>query len=69
MVGFVKKKSNEVSLAIGDGGNDIAMIKIANIGVGIFSKEGYQAVFNDHYAISQFKYLKRLIFLHGRNSM
>jgi magnesium-transporting ATPase (P-type) len=69
MVGFVKKKSNEVTLAIGDGGNDIAMIKIANIGVGIFGKEGYQAAFNADYAISQFKYLKRLIFVHGRNSL
>lgn len=69
VVGFVKKKSNEVTLAIGDGGNDIPMIKIANIGVGIFGKEGYQAAFNSDYAISQFKYLKRLIFVHGRNSL
>jgi len=69
VVGFVKKKSNEVTLAIGDGGNDIPMIKLANIGVGIFGKEGYQAAFNADYAISQFKYLKRLIFVHGRNSL
>jgi hypothetical protein len=69
VVGFVKKKSNEVTLAIGDGGNDISMIKMANIGVGIFGKEGYQAAFNSDYAISQFKFLKRLIFVHGRNSL
>ncbi len=69
VVGFVKKQSKEVTLAIGDGGNDIPMIKIANIGVGIFGKEGYQAAFNSDYAISQFKYLKRLIFVHGRNSL
>jgi len=69
VVGFVKYKSNQVTLAIGDGGNDIPMIKLANIGVGIFGKEGYQAAFNSDYAISQFKYLKRLVFVHGRNSL
>ena len=69
MVNFVKNKSQEVTLAIGDGGNDIPMIKIANVGVGIFGKEGYQAAFNADYAISQFKYLKRLIFVHGRLSL
>lgn len=69
VVGFVKKMSNKVTLAIGDGGNDIPMIKIANIGIGLFGKEGYQAAFNADYAISQFKYLKRLIFIHGRNSL
>ena len=30
-------------LAIGDGGNDVGMIRIADIGVGIFGKEGMQA--------------------------
>lgn len=69
VVGFVKKMSKKVTLAIGDGGNDIPMIKIANVGIGIFGKEGYQAAFNADYAISQFKYLKKLIFVHGRNSL
>lgn len=69
MVAFVKRKSalgEGVTLAIGDGGNDVSMIKEADIGIGIFGKEGYQAAFNSDYAISQFKYLKRLIFYHGR---
>jgi magnesium-transporting ATPase (P-type) len=69
IVSFVKNKSGEITLAIGDGGNDVNMIKTANVGVGLFGKEGYQAAFNADYAVSQFKYLKRLIFYHGRYSL
>jgi magnesium-transporting ATPase (P-type) len=69
IVSFVKKKSKEITLAIGDGGNDVNMIKTANVGVGIFGKEGYQAAFSSDYAVSQFRYLKRLIFYHGRYSL
>lgn len=68
VVDFVKKMSSQTTLAIGDGGNDVNMIKAANIGVGIFGKEGHQAAFNSDYAISQFKYLERLLFYHGRYS-
>jgi len=45
------------------------MIKSANVGIGIFGKEGYQAAFSSDYAISQFKYLSRLLFYHGRYSL
>jgi P-type E1-E2 ATPase len=69
VVGFVKNVSGEITLAIGDGGNDIPMIKMADIGCGIFGKEGYQAAFNSDFAFSQFKYLKRLIYIHGRLSL
>ena len=69
VVDFVKKMSGEITLAIGDGGNDVNMIKAANIGVGIFGKEGHQAAFNSDYAISQFKYIERLLFYHGRYSV
>jgi magnesium-transporting ATPase (P-type) len=69
VVSFVKSQSGQVTLAIGDGGNDVNMIKAANVGVGIFGKEGYQAAFNSDYAISQFKYLRRLLFVHGRFSL
>lgn len=55
-----------VSLAIGDGGNDVSMIKEADIGIGIFGKEGYQAVTASDYAIGEFQFLRRLMFLHGR---
>jgi magnesium-transporting ATPase (P-type) len=45
------------------------MIKTAHVGIGIFGKEGYQAAYNSDYAISQFKYLKRLLFVDGRFSL
>ena len=69
VVEFVKKNSDELTLAIGDGGNDVNMIKSAHVGIGIFGKEGYQAAYNSDYAISQFKYLKRLLFVDGRFSL
>ena len=55
-----------VSLAIGDGGNDVGMIKEADVGIGIFGKEGYQAVSAADYAIGEFQFLRRLMFIHGR---
>ena len=69
IVEFIKKNSDELTLAIGDGGNDVNMIKAAHVGIGIFGKEGYQAAYNSDYAISQFKYLKRLLFVDGRFSL
>ena len=53
-------------LAIGDGANDVSMIQEANIGVGIFGKEGMQAVMASDYAISEFRFLCRLLLVHGR---
>ena len=55
-----------VSLAIGDGANDVAMIQQARIGVGISGKEGLQAANSADFAIAQFAYLQRLLFVHGR---
>ena len=72
MVSFIKKNTSHLgfsTLAIGDGGNDVNMIKEASIGIGLFGKEGYQAAFNSDYAISKFKYLSRLLFYHGRFSL
>lgn len=55
-----------VTLAIGDGANDVNMIQRAHVGIGIFGKEGYQAASNSDYAIGQFRFLRRLLFVHGR---
>lgn len=55
-----------MTLAIGDGGNDVSMIKIAHIGVGIFGKEGNQAAFSADYAFTRFYHLWRLLLVHGR---
>ena len=57
---------NAVTLAIGDGGNDVSMIMEANIGIGIYGEEGMSAVQASDFAIGEFKLLKRLLFIHGR---
>ena len=57
-----------VTLGIGDGANDVEMIRAAHIGVGIIGKEGTQAVNNADYAISQFRFLARLILVYGHRS-
>ncbi|OZJ04952.1 hypothetical protein BZG36_01779, partial [Bifiguratus adelaidae] len=54
-----------VTLAIGDGGNDIAMIQEAHVGIGIAGKEGMQAARSADYSIGQFRFLCTLLFVHG----
>uniref|UniRef100_A0A8C6E3E2 Phospholipid-transporting ATPase n=1 Tax=Moschus moschiferus TaxID=68415 RepID=A0A8C6E3E2_MOSMO len=66
VVELVKKYKKAVTLAIGDGANDVSMIKVAHIGVGISGQEGMQAMLNSDYAFSQFRYLQRLLLVHGR---
>jgi phospholipid-transporting ATPase len=60
------KAAGRVTLAIGDGANDVGMIQAAHIGVGISGAEGMQAVMASDFAIAQFKYLERLVLVHGR---
>ncbi|KAH3674993.1 hypothetical protein WICPIJ_009379 [Wickerhamomyces pijperi] len=55
-----------VTLAIGDGANDIAMIQSADIGIGITGKEGLQAARSSDYSIAQFRFLQKLLLVHGR---
>ena len=69
VVDFIKKHSHQMTLAIGDGGNDVNMILSADVGVGIFGKEGSQAAYSSDYAFSQFHYLRKLLFEHGRFSI
>ncbi|ODV85381.1 hypothetical protein CANARDRAFT_28176 [[Candida] arabinofermentans NRRL YB-2248] len=57
---------DKVTLAIGDGANDIAMIQSADVGVGITGKEGLQAARTSDYSIAQFMYLLKLLLVHGR---
>ncbi|XP_011920696.1 PREDICTED: probable phospholipid-transporting ATPase IM isoform X4 [Cercocebus atys] len=66
VVELVKKYRNAVTLAIGDGANDVSMIKSAHIGVGISGQEGLQAVLASDYSFAQFRYLQRLLLVHGR---
>ncbi|XP_048875352.1 phospholipid-transporting ATPase ID isoform X1 [Brienomyrus brachyistius] len=66
VVQLVKKYKNAVTLAIGDGANDVSMIKAAHIGVGISGQEGMQAVLSSDFSFAQFRYLQRLLLVHGR---
>ncbi|GLD54395.1 phospholipid-transporting ATPase ID-like protein, partial [Lates japonicus] len=66
VVELVKKYKQVVTLAIGDGANDVSMIKAAHIGVGISGQEGMQAVLSSDYSFAQFRFLQRLLLVHGR---
>ncbi|KAL5460352.1 hypothetical protein EMCRGX_G033797 [Ephydatia muelleri] len=66
VVEMVKVKvKNSITLAIGDGANDVGMIQAAHVGVGISGREGLQATLASDYAIAQFRFLVRLLLVHG----
>jgi magnesium-transporting ATPase (P-type) len=75
VVKLMKNYNNKkITLAIGDGGNDVSMIMEAHIGIGIYGEEGLRAAQSSDYAIGEFQVLRRLLFVHGylslmRNSM
>jgi len=54
-----------ITLAIGDGANDVSMIQAAHIGIGISGQEGMQAVRASDFSIAQFRFLTRLLIVHG----
>ena len=56
------------TLGIGDGANDVAMLRAAHVGVGIIGKEGRDAVNASDFGIGQFRFLRSLLFVHGRNN-
>ncbi|KAL6605692.1 phospholipid-translocating P-type ATPase [Neocallimastix californiae] len=66
VVKAVRHNLKAVTLAIGDGANDVAMIQAAHIGVGIMGREGAQAVRASDYAFLEFRFLKPLLCVHGR---
>lgn len=68
IVKSIKKYTKKRILAIGDGGNDVAMIQEAHLGVGIKGKEGMQASLAADYSLSKFKHLKLLLLWFGRIS-
>ena len=65
VVKLVKKFSDEILLAIGDGANDVSMIQAAHIGVGISGVEGLQAARSADVSIGQFRFLRKLTLVHG----
>ena len=55
-----------MTLSIGDGANDVAMIQEANVGCGLLGLEGSQAAMSADYAFGQFRFLTKLLIVHGR---
>ncbi|KAL2335697.1 hypothetical protein Fmac_016910 [Flemingia macrophylla] len=62
---LVKMGTGKTTLSIGDGANDVGMLQEADIGVGISGAEGMQAVMASDFAIAQFRFLERLLLVHG----
>ncbi|XP_068302764.1 probable phospholipid-transporting ATPase 8 [Pyrus communis] len=62
---LVKLGTGKITLSVGDGANDVGMLQEADIGVGISGVEGMQAVMASDFAIAQFRFLERLLLVHG----
>ncbi|KAI3784286.1 hypothetical protein L1987_43383 [Smallanthus sonchifolius] len=65
IVALIKKRTDDMTLAIGDGANDVSMIQMADVGVGISGQEGRQAVMASDFAMGQFRFLVPLLLVHG----
>lgn len=65
LVKVVKEEMNISTLAIGDGANDVSMIQMADVGVGISGHEGMQAVMASDFTMPRFKFLEKLLLVHG----
>ncbi|KAJ4978384.1 hypothetical protein NE237_009164 [Protea cynaroides] len=65
IVALIKKRTADMTLAIGDGANDVSMIQMADVGIGISGQEGRQAVMASDFAMGQFRFLVPLLLVHG----
>ncbi|KAM9330395.1 phospholipid-transporting ATPase VD [Gastrophryne carolinensis] len=65
VVKLVRNSLQAMTLAIGDGANDVSMIQVADVGIGISGHEGMQAVMSSDFAVSHFKHLRKLLLVHG----
>ncbi|KAF7668362.1 hypothetical protein LDENG_00016180, partial [Lucifuga dentata] len=66
IVKLVRKHTSAITMCIGDGANDVNMIKTAHVGVGLAGVEGGQAVQSADFSVAQFRFLQRLLLVHGR---
>ncbi|XP_077396003.1 phospholipid-transporting ATPase VD isoform X2 [Festucalex cinctus] len=65
VVRLIRDQLKVMTLAVGDGANDVSMIQVADVGIGISGQEGMQAVMSSDFAISRFKHLSKLLLVHG----
>ncbi|XP_068195693.1 phospholipid-transporting ATPase VD isoform X2 [Antennarius striatus] len=65
VVRLIRDELGVMTLAVGDGANDVSMIQVADVGIGISGQEGMQAVMSSDFAISRFKHLSKLLLVHG----
>ncbi|XP_070834962.1 phospholipid-transporting ATPase VD [Chaetodon trifascialis] len=65
VVQLIRDQLGVMTLAVGDGANDVSMIQMADVGIGISGQEGMQAVMSSDFAISRFKHLRKLLLVHG----
>uniref|UniRef100_A0A3P8SEB4 Phospholipid-transporting ATPase n=1 Tax=Amphiprion percula TaxID=161767 RepID=A0A3P8SEB4_AMPPE len=65
VVQLIRDQLGVMTLAVGDGANDVSMIQVADVGIGISGQEGMQAVMSSDFAISRFKHLSKLLLVHG----
>lgn len=65
VVKLAREELQVLTLAIGDGANDVSMINMADVGVGISGQEGMQAVMASDFAIARFHFLEKLLLVHG----
>ena len=69
LVELVKRSLPQaITLAVGDGANDVNMITSAHVGVGLSGQEGQQAARASDYSLTQFKHLRNLLLFHGREN-
>ena len=68
VVEAIKLYTKKITCSVGDGGNDVGMIQMADVGIGIVGKEGKQAALAADFSINKFCYLDKLLLWHGRLS-
>jgi magnesium-transporting ATPase (P-type) len=68
VVALVTSRFKGITMAIGDGANDVSMIRKAHVGIGLIGREGRQAAQSADFVLHRFSHLRRLLFVHGRYS-
>lgn len=68
VVRLIQKHTGKRTCAVGDGGNDVSMIQQSDAGIGIEGREGKQASLAGDFSIPQFKFIAKLLLVHGRRS-